>query len=227
MDFVTIHDLSRELNIPARVIRYRFLNLIAEGKLKEYEDFRRDDFKDEQHFVWKINPLSFIRETKSTPQHQSSVTNTDNHPLPAGNKLDNQSPLAVNEAAAKLPPVGNEASKVATEADTESQNRSLAREMIDLLKDQVRVKDGQIKDMGEQIHETHELNLKLTGTMLQQAQKIENLLRLTGGKSEMGNVVNPDRHSVNTTDNQNSPMDNKPVNDANENNDQIEITMAL
>ena len=61
MDFVTIHELSRELNVPARVIRYRLILLIAEGKLKENEDFQRDDFKDEQHFVWKINPLSFMR----------------------------------------------------------------------------------------------------------------------------------------------------------------------
>ena len=35
MEFVTIHDLSRELNTPARVIRYRLIHLIMEGKLKE------------------------------------------------------------------------------------------------------------------------------------------------------------------------------------------------
>jgi hypothetical protein len=64
MEFVTIHDLSRELNVPARVIRYRLIHLIAEGKLKENEDFRRDDFKDDQHFIWKINPLSFMRWPK-------------------------------------------------------------------------------------------------------------------------------------------------------------------
>ena len=48
MEFVTIHDLSRELNVPARVIRYRLIHLIAEGKPKEHDDFRRDDFKDDQ-----------------------------------------------------------------------------------------------------------------------------------------------------------------------------------
>ena len=61
--------------------------------------------------------------------------------------------------------------------------------MIDLLKEQIQVKDGQLKDQGEQLKETHELNLKLTGTMLQQAQKIENLLRLTEGKTEVPKAV--------------------------------------
>jgi len=32
MEFVTIHHLSRELNVPARVIRYRLIHLIAQGK---------------------------------------------------------------------------------------------------------------------------------------------------------------------------------------------------
>jgi len=63
MKFVTIHDLSRELNIPERVIRYRLVNLIAEGKLREQDDFRRDDFKDDFHFVWKVHPLRFMSET--------------------------------------------------------------------------------------------------------------------------------------------------------------------
>ncbi len=56
--------------------------------------------------------------------------------------------------------------------------------MIDLLKDQIKVKDGQLREQGEQLKDLNDLNVKLTGTMLQQNQKIENLLRLTGGKSE-------------------------------------------
>ena len=53
MEFVAIHDLSRELNFPARVIRYRLIQPIAERKLKQHEDFRRDKFKDNQYFDWK------------------------------------------------------------------------------------------------------------------------------------------------------------------------------
>jgi len=41
--------LSRALNVLAHVIRYRLIQLIAEGKMRENENFRRYDFKDDQH----------------------------------------------------------------------------------------------------------------------------------------------------------------------------------
>jgi hypothetical protein len=67
MDFLTIHELSVEFDIPARVLRYRFLQLRQEAKLAEGVDYRRDDFVDDQHFVWKINPVSFMRKTGLKP----------------------------------------------------------------------------------------------------------------------------------------------------------------
>src|SRR5271165_6810604 len=91
MEFVTIHDLSRELNVPARIIRYRLIQLIAEGKLKEHEDFRRDDFKDDQHFLWKIHPLRFMQESGLKPV-TSPVTigdKSDSHSLPTVNQSGN------------------------------------------------------------------------------------------------------------------------------------------
>jgi hypothetical protein len=188
MEFVTIHDLSRELNTPARVIRYRLIHLIADGKLKEHEDFRRDDFKDDQHFVWKIHPLRFMQESGLNPTVTKSLTagnEIDNQPLPTVNQLGN------NRAAAKV-----ETEKTVTDLDNDAGNKALAREMIDLLKDQIRVKDHQLREQGEQIKETHELNLKLTGTMLQQSQKIENLLRLTEGKTEMPEAVTKEGEAV-------------------------------
>jgi len=216
MEFVTIHDLSRELNVPARVIRYRLILLIAEGKLKENEDFRRDDFKDEQHFVWKINPLSFMHHTNLKPgaavNHAGGnlvtpVTKIDNQPLPTvnhpekivlksddelltrGNQVDNHPPQSVNESK-------NSGNK------SDTKEPSLEREMIDLLKDQLKVKDGQLREQGEQMKDLNDLNVKLTGTMLQQNQKIETLLRLTGGKSEMvderNNAGSPSHEPVET-----------------------------
>lgn len=188
MEFVTIHDLSRELNTPARVIRYRLINLIADGKLKENEDFRRDEFKDDQHFVWRIHPLRFIQESGLRP-----VTS----PLTTDIKLDNQPLSTVSRNGDNYATTSREGpiivdqpvNSTGNSADTKTGDTSLFREMVDLLKEQVKVKDGQLKDQGEQLKETHELNLKLTGTMLQQAQKIENLLRLTEGKTESPEVV--------------------------------------
>jgi hypothetical protein len=189
MEFVTIHDLSRELNVPARVIRYRLIQMIAEGKMKENDDFRRDDFKDDQHFLWKINPLSFLRQTGLKPV--TAVNQIDDDLLTHGNEVDNQprknkilaeksSSTVVNQPDNHpLPPV-NENGRL----DNNFGNKSLEREMIDLLKDQINVKDGQLREQGDQLKDLNDLNIKLTGTMLQQNQKIENLLRLTGGKSE-------------------------------------------
>ena len=188
MEFVTIHDLSRELNTPARVIRYRLINLIADGKLKETEDFRRDEFKDDQHFVWKINPLRFMQESglKTVTSLLTTDNNLANQPLPMVNDVGNHH-AAINSEPPKV--VTQPANNPVNQVDNKTADTSLAREMIDLLKEQIQVKDGQLKDQGEQLKETHELNLKLTGTMLQQAQKIENLLRLTGGKTEVPEVV--------------------------------------
>ena len=199
MEFVTIHDLSREFNVPARVIRYRLIHLIADGKLKEHDDFRRDDFKDDQHFVWKINPLSFMRATAlkpSTPVNQidnhlvTPVADADNQPIPTVNQPEKHVENTGNESLPRVnqtdnnPPSGvNEIGLTDNKADTKEP--SLEREMIDLLKEQVKVKDGQLKEQGEQLKDLNDLNVKLTGTMLQQNQKIENLLRLTGGKSDV------------------------------------------
>lgn len=203
MEFVTIHDLSRELNIAARVIRYRLINLIADGKFKENEDFRRDDFKDEQHFVWKIQPLRFMQETGMKPAL----------PLPVDNKVDNQPAPPVNQVVNKPEPIDNSRLPTGNQAgnnvDTKAEDDSLAREMIDLLKDQIRVKDGQLREQGEQLKETHELNVKLTGTMLQQAQEIKNLLRLTGGKTESADFVTKEPHVDNEIVNDNESAGNQ------------------
>src|SRR6185437_10831511 len=130
MEFVTIHDLSRELNTPARVIRYRLINLIADGKLKEHDDFRRDDFKDDQHFVWKIHPLRFMQESGLKPTVTSPST-TDN-------KIDNQPSATVNHAGNTLASSGAEAQKVVIQpanntgnnGDNKMGETTLAREMI-------------------------------------------------------------------------------------------------
>jgi hypothetical protein len=165
--------------------------------LKENADFRRDAFKDDQHFVWKINPLRFMQES-GLKSVTSSLT-TDNKPvinsLPTGTKIVNQPPPTVNQFDTNHVTIGVESPKPVTKTDNNTGNsgngfdnkpveKSIERELIDVLKDQIKVKDGQLKDQGEQLKETHELNMKLTGTMLQQSQKIETLLRVTGGKSE-------------------------------------------
>jgi hypothetical protein len=197
MEFVTIHDLSRELNVPARVIRYRLIQLIAEQKLKEHEDFRRDDFKDDQHFLWKIHPLRFMQE--------SGLKSVVANPLPTDNKSDNQPLTTVNQSGNNHAAPDTEPPRIVTQpanntgnsSDNRTGETSLAREMFVLLKDQVRVKDGQLREQGVQLKENHDLTLKLTGTVLKQAQEIQGLLRLTGAKTEGPEVVIKENEPVN------------------------------
>lgn len=208
MEFVTIHDLSRELNVPARVIRYRLVNLIAEGKLKEHDDFRRDDYKDDQHFVWKIQPHRFMHESglkRDTPPLSTVANNSGNAP-----------PSVVNQPVNATPPTGNEPPKTVTppntKSDTNAEDRSLARELIDVLKEQLRVKDAQLRDQSGKLKDEHELNMKLIGTTLQQAQEINKLLRLTGGKTELTEVDTKSERTINSTVNEQPTTDNNTDN---------------
>jgi len=199
MDFLTIHELSVEFDIPARVLRYRFLQLRQDAKLTEGMDFRRDDFVDDQHFIWKINPVSFMRETGLKP-----VTKT----APLVNEPDNQKPPVVTTTVnqpekprIQSPNGGNHSdnhtldvgSQRGNETDTKPLSKesgpSIEREMIDLLKGQIVVKDGQIRDLTDQTLKLNDLNVKLVGQTLKQADHIQTLLRLTGGKSELSEVV--------------------------------------
>ena len=63
MDFLTLHELSMQFDVPVRVLRYRLRQLLQAGKLIDSQDYRRDDYVDDTHFVWRLNPVSFMRAT--------------------------------------------------------------------------------------------------------------------------------------------------------------------
>ena len=67
MEFLTLHQLSRELNKPERVLRHRFKNLLKKNTLVEGEDFIREGYIDDKHFLFKINPLRFSQLTALSP----------------------------------------------------------------------------------------------------------------------------------------------------------------
>jgi hypothetical protein len=191
MPFLTLHELSLQFDIPVRVLRYRLRQLLQENKLVEGDDYRRDDFVDETHFVWKINPASFIRLTGAKPvpnlvtqvgsklgnepqplatSSSPTVNQPANQPLPKPEPVVTQTP----------PPLPNVAPKPAP-GDAVPE---LAREMITVLKEQVKVKDGQIADLTARVREVSETNVKLIGATLQQAKEIHDLLRLGSGPDE-------------------------------------------
>jgi len=199
MNFLGIHEISVEFDIPSRVVRYRFHQLREANKLVESTDYRREDFVDDQHFVWKINPVSFMRETglKPVTKPASLVNESDNQKSPVVTTTVNQpqksalqSPTSGNHTVNHEPNAGSQrGNDMVTKPGGKDAGPSLEREIIDVLKGQLVVKDGQIRDLTDQTLKLNDLNVKLVGQTLQQADRIQTLLRLTGGKSEPDTVV--------------------------------------
>ena len=164
MEFVTLHQLSVELDTSVRVLRHRLRQLLETKKLTENQDCRREEFVDATHFVWKINREAFIRATGLQP-----VTKAATIVQSMGSNSDNQSPSPHSPVADKHD---------ATLPNIDTKPGGIERELINLLKDQILVKDRQIEKLND-------LNVKLVGQSVHQLQQIEALLRLTGGEAEL------------------------------------------
>jgi hypothetical protein len=168
-----------QLNQSVRVLRLRLRRLLTEGHLIEGRDCRRDDYVDETHFIWRVDPAAFVRASGSQPvirfatqaatQFRSLDDQSDNRVQKAGGR-------PADEVGQTLPKVDNPSS-------------SLQREMIDLLKGQLSAKDGQIADLSEQNKKLNDVNLKLVAQTVQQSDRIQTLLRLTEGKMELADTV--------------------------------------
>lgn len=193
MNFVTLHDLSRELNTPARVIRYRFHQLRIAGKLIEGDDFIREDYIDEQHFTWKINPLSFMRETKSTvaaptdfpifPDQPEFGIHPRNQPVnqgaPVGNNSVNQEKQFDNQVGNQTkqnPPIDSE--QVKSDPTLEREMIDLLRERLTVTDEQLKTKDSQIETLSKQNSSLNHLNIQLVGEGIRQSNKIQELLKI-------------------------------------------------
>src|SRR5918912_4314426 len=97
MEFLTLHELSRELNKPERQLRYLFKNLLKKNSLIESQDFIRDGYTDDQHFVFKINPVRFVELTRLNP-----APPPDSSGYQVGNNLGNNSDQVVNKSATNI-----------------------------------------------------------------------------------------------------------------------------
>jgi hypothetical protein len=219
MEFATIHQLSLEFDLPARVVRYRFHQLRQGGKLFEGADWRRDDFVDDQHFVWKINPLSFIRETGLRPVsgHEPTIIAPDKVAKsdPVVNQPVNDPHKAVNNPVNQPEPSATKPAPADDKVSTESPARRFEHEVIDFLKDQIRVKDEQIRERDDQLRAVNDMNVKLMGATLQQAKKIEDLLRLSAGQPDVDTKDGNQGGDVGDTPvNETSEAGNQPVNHA-------------
>jgi len=186
MAFLTLHELSVQLDVSVRVLRHRLRQLLQTGKLIENEDCRRDDFVDDTHFVWRVDPVAFMRVTRLR-----LVNPLDNSALPAAIQRSNQLPPPANQ-------LGNRGEQTLPKVDTKV--ASMEREMIDVLKGQLGAKDGQIADLSGQNMKLNDVNLKLVAQTVQQSDRIQTLLRLTGGKMELADLVAQTDSGSATTD---------------------------
>ncbi len=198
MEMVTLHELSVLFDISVRVLRSRVRQLVQAGKLVDGQDYRRDDYVDETHFVWKINPASFTRITGLWPVDQ---------PVDPRATVATKSVSEAKNTAAPTP-LGED--KTSINFDTKTPG--MEREMIDLLKDQVRVKDGQIADLTIQNKSVVALNEKLTGAVVHHTEQIKTLLQLTGGRMEPDELSTRPGPLVNSSDTQ-SVNNGEPVGD--------------
>ena len=91
MEFVTLHQLARELDTPEKNLRYLFRNLRRANKLKENDDFIKDDYRDDRHFTYKINPVTFTRAAGLSPAPPAGAavdTNGYQHGYQTGINMD-------------------------------------------------------------------------------------------------------------------------------------------
>src|SRR5437764_6680971 len=84
MEFLTLAQLARELNKPEKVLRYRFKKLLKKNSVVEGEDFIREGYIDDKHFLFKINPLRFSQLTALSPAPTPDINGYQ-----AGTKTDN------------------------------------------------------------------------------------------------------------------------------------------
>ncbi len=197
MEFLTLHELSVQLDVSVRVLRHRLRQLLLAGKLVENLHCRRDDFVDDTHFVWRVDPVVFVRATGFR-----LATKPDNHESTTANHPGNQPRVTDNQTSNTGEP---------TLSKVDSRQSPMEREMIDMLKNQMLVKDGQIADLSEQNKALSSLNQKLNGAVLRQSDQIQSLLRLTGGKIDVVAFASDTDHPEGATANEPVTHGGRPV----------------
>ena len=163
MEFLTLHQLSRELNKPEKVLRYKFKNLLKKNTLVEGEDFIREGYIDDKHFLFKINPVRFAQLTELIP---APLPDSNGYQL--GTKTDTNGYQADTNSGNHVvtrPPevdtnIGSPQKITETHGAQESENKTVVTEFIELMKEQLREKDKQLREKDEQLRSKDDL-LKL------------------------------------------------------------------
>jgi hypothetical protein len=163
MEFLTLHELSRELNKPERQLRHKFKNFLKKNTLIEGQDFIREGYIDDQHFVFKINPVRFVELTQLHPAPPPDTTDyqvgttADNNGYQVATKSVNNIDTTPQESGTNG---GNQQPHSSTSDTEEIVLDDITNDYIELLKEQLREKDKQLAVKDEQLKSKDDL-LKL------------------------------------------------------------------
>jgi hypothetical protein len=219
MEFLTLHQLARELNKPEKVLRYKFKKLLRKNTLVEGEDFVREGYIDDKHFLFKINPVRFAQLTELIPAPPpdatgyQSVSNTGNHGYPTDTKMDNQVLTKPPEVDTNI---GNQKENSDMHDVEESTNKTVVNDFIELMKEQLREKDRQLKEKDEQLRSKDELlkqaQEQSTGKDSTQFLALQEIIRLNKKllpPSPGESVINVDANGYPTDTKRDTNVDNQ------------------
>jgi hypothetical protein len=125
-DFITIAQLAQGFHLSEKVIRHAFKKLLKQNKLIEGEDFIREGYRDELHFVYKIHPGRFAVHSNLFPT-PPSVDNLATQFDTTGTHVDSKSGTQGINFDSKPDEPG---SKPATQIGSQDNNKA-AREDLD------------------------------------------------------------------------------------------------
>jgi len=90
--FKTLHEIASGFAKSEQTVRRAFKQLIKTANFKEGDDFLKDDYVDDPHFLYKINPERFMAEYQKQPDQPPLVikvdNKSDNKMQPVDTKLD-------------------------------------------------------------------------------------------------------------------------------------------
>jgi len=95
-EFLTIAQLAQGFNVSEKVIRHAFKKLLKQHKLIDGEDYLREGYRDELHFMYKIHPGRFAVHSNLFPA-PSSVGSLDSQIADSTTKVGSR--VATQETA--------------------------------------------------------------------------------------------------------------------------------
>ena len=197
-DRITLHQLSTSLDIPERRLRHKLRRLAKAGKLREEEDFTKEQYQDQFHFTYMVDPLRFVQEAKleqhmqgankarKNLQPDSSDTNEGGTNIASNEERDrtkfaNSGQQAGSESASRqVPPDNNFASNEPLSATTEDPRAQL----VDFLIDQVKFQNGQLERKDEELQGYRTLGESYKKVVLELMQAKDELRSLGPGTKD-------------------------------------------